>query len=85
MKEFDGLAASAITITHLKRELVQKVWGLLLDDAFMEVYKHGIVIICADGVTRRIYPRFSHIQRITQRSVSVDIYYYIVLTLNSPE
>ena len=58
MKEFDGAAASAITITHLKLELVQKVWELLLDDEFMEAYKHGIVITCADGVTRQIYPRF---------------------------
>ena len=58
MKEFDGVAASAITITHLKRELVQKVWELLLDDEFMEVYKHGIVITCADGVIWQIYPRF---------------------------
>jgi hypothetical protein len=58
MREFNGLAASANTITHLKRELVQKVWELLLDDEFMEAYEHGIVIICADGVTRRIFPRF---------------------------
>jgi hypothetical protein len=58
MKEFDGLAASATTITHLKRELVQKIWELLLDDEFMEAYEHGIVITCADGVTRRIFPRF---------------------------
>jgi hypothetical protein len=58
MKEFEGLAASANTITHLKRELVQKVWELLLDEEFMEAYKHGLVITCADGVIRRIYPRF---------------------------
>ena len=58
MKEFDGLAASANTITHLKHELVQKVWELLLDEEFMEAYEHGLIISCADGVTRRIYPRF---------------------------
>jgi Plavaka transposase len=58
MKEFDGLAASATTITHLKCELVQKVWELLLDHEFMAAYELGIVITCADGVTRQIYPRF---------------------------
>jgi hypothetical protein len=58
MKAFNGLAASANTITHLKCELVHKVWELLLDDEFMEAYEHGIVITCADGVTRRIFPRF---------------------------
>lgn len=57
MKVFNGLAASVNTITHLKRELVQKVWELLLDDEFMEAYEHGIVITCADGITRRIFPR----------------------------
>ena len=58
MKEFDGLATSAMTITHLKHDLVQKVWELLLNEEFMEAYKYGIVINCADGVSRRIYPRF---------------------------
>ena len=58
MKVFDGLAASADTITHLKRELVQKIWELLLDDDFMYTYEHGMVIKCADGITRRIFPQF---------------------------
>jgi hypothetical protein len=58
MKAYNGLAASADTITHLKRELVQKVWELLLDDEFMETYKNGMVITCADGITRQIFPRF---------------------------
>ena len=43
---------------HLKRELVQKVWELLLDEEFMDAYEHGLVITCADGVTRLFYPRF---------------------------
>ena len=58
MKEFDGIDTSANTITHLKCELVQKVWELLLDVEFMEAYEHRIVITCADGVTRRIFPCF---------------------------
>ena len=45
-------------MTHLKRELMHAVWELLLDDEFMEAYEHGIVVKCADGVIRRIYPRF---------------------------
>jgi hypothetical protein len=58
MAAFNGLAASVNTITHLKRELVQKVWELLLDDEFMEAYENSVVITCADSVTRRIFPRF---------------------------
>jgi hypothetical protein len=57
-KVYPGLPASANTITHLKRELVHSVWHLLLDDDFIEAYKNGIVILCADGIQRRVFPRF---------------------------
>jgi hypothetical protein len=30
---------------------------VLLDDEFMEAWKHGIVILCCDGIKRRFYPR----------------------------
>ncbi|KDR76734.1 hypothetical protein GALMADRAFT_225666 [Galerina marginata CBS 339.88] len=58
MKAFDGIAASAATITHLKRELMHAVWLLLLDPEFMYAYVHGIVMECADGIIRRLFPRF---------------------------
>lgn len=45
-------------LTCLHRELVQKVLLLLLDDEFMYMYAHGIVVGCGDGVTRRQFPRF---------------------------
>lgn len=34
------------------------VWTLLLDDDFKKAYEFGMVVRCADGVERRIYPRF---------------------------
>ena len=58
MKAYNGLPASAGTIMHLKRDLIQKVWELLLDDEFMAAYENGIVITCADSVTRQNFPRF---------------------------
>ncbi|KAG2737471.1 hypothetical protein P692DRAFT_201842935 [Suillus brevipes Sb2] len=42
--------------THLKRELMQAIWSLLLDGKFMEAYEHGIVIRCSHGITRRVFP-----------------------------
>lgn len=40
---------------------MHEVWRLLLDDEFLEAYKHGIVLECADNMFRRIYPRiFTH-------------------------
>jgi hypothetical protein len=33
------------------------VWKVLLDEEFLHAYKYGIVIKCADGIERRVYPR----------------------------
>jgi hypothetical protein len=44
-------------LTHCRRELMHAVWRLLLDDDFLHAYTYGIVICCADGVERRVYPR----------------------------
>jgi len=43
--------------THCRKELMHEIWRVLLDDEFLEAYVHGIVLMCADGVLRRIYPR----------------------------
>ena len=32
-------------------------WNILLDDDFLHAYIHGVVVKCADGITRRLYPR----------------------------
>ena len=37
---------------------MQQIWSLLLDNAFINAYTHGIVITCGDNVKRRIFPRF---------------------------
>lgn len=50
-------AASAALLAHCRRELFHKGWKIILDDEFIEAYEHGIVLDCADGVRRRIYPR----------------------------
>jgi hypothetical protein len=33
------------------------VWDQLLDDDFVASYRHGFVMDCFDGVSRRFYPR----------------------------
>ena len=48
---------NAELLTHCKRELIHAVWGILLDDDFIEAYRNGIVIRCFDSVIRRVYPR----------------------------
>ena len=56
--ELVGQPASSGTITHLKRDIFHKIWELLLDPELLDAYEHGIVLKCADGVVRRIFPRF---------------------------
>jgi hypothetical protein len=36
---------------------MHQVWSLLLDDEFIQAYQHGMVLKCADGIFRHIYPR----------------------------
>ena len=45
-------------MTHCHRELLHAQWRILLDDEFLEAYKHGIAITCCDGIGRHFYPRF---------------------------
>ncbi|SJL14233.1 uncharacterized protein ARMOST_17689 [Armillaria ostoyae] len=52
-----GVSPSDAMLMFLKRELMQSIWRLLLDDKFMDAYRNGIVIQCADGIKRRVYPR----------------------------
>ena len=53
-----GKSTTADVLAHCKRELVHAIWELLLDTEFMAAYKHGIVVMFADGIERRVYPRF---------------------------
>ncbi|THH16116.1 hypothetical protein EUX98_g9355 [Antrodiella citrinella] len=52
-----GKPGTATYLTHCRRELFQGAWAIMLDDQFVEAYKHGMVVDCADGIRRRIYPR----------------------------
>jgi len=45
-------------MTHCRRELMHGVWEFLLDSDFIDAYKYGMVVKCADGIERRVYPRF---------------------------
>ncbi|KAG6892461.1 hypothetical protein C0992_000423, partial [Termitomyces sp. T32_za158] len=54
---FDTIPSKSI-LTHLKRELMQAAWKVILTDEFKHIYKHGIVLTCGDGIRRRLYPRF---------------------------
>ena len=33
------------------------VWKTILDDDFIHAYVHGMVVMCIDGIERRIFPR----------------------------
>ncbi|KAJ7101024.1 hypothetical protein C8R43DRAFT_1048129 [Mycena crocata] len=52
-----GHSPSAEVLTHCRRELMHAIWKLLLDGEFREACKHGIVVKCPDGISRRFYFR----------------------------
>lgn len=52
-----GEEATREVLTHSKRELMQAIWALLLDEKFMDAYTNGEAVRCKDGVVRRIFPR----------------------------
>ncbi|KAJ6457005.1 hypothetical protein C8R47DRAFT_1248481 [Mycena vitilis] len=56
-KDLTGTSPSAEVLTHCRRELMHAIWRLLLDGEFLEACKHGIVVECPDGVSRRFYFR----------------------------
>ncbi|KAG9122264.1 hypothetical protein FRC07_001441 [Ceratobasidium sp. 392] len=55
--KLNGRPPSASLLTHLRRELMHAVLHDILDAEFVQAWKHGIVIKCADGITRRVFPR----------------------------
>ena len=56
--EIYGQAPSDNILMHLRQELMQAVWFLLLDNEFMDAYVNGIVIEFPDGILRQLFPRF---------------------------
>jgi Plavaka transposase len=52
-----GKGLNQAFLTHCQRELLHAQWKVLLDDDFLEAYKHGVIIKCCDGITRRFYLR----------------------------
>ncbi|KZP19657.1 hypothetical protein FIBSPDRAFT_743483, partial [Athelia psychrophila] len=44
-------------LTHCSREMLHVQWEILLDNEFIQAYRHRIIVRCCDKVTRRIYAR----------------------------
>ncbi|KAG8704549.1 hypothetical protein FRC09_003458 [Ceratobasidium sp. 395] len=55
--KLNGRPPSGSLLTFLRRELMHAVLHELLDAEFLPAWQHGIVIKCADGIWRRVFPR----------------------------
>ena len=53
-----GEKPGGAVIRFLRTELMQQIWLLLLDPKFMQAWLEGIVVLCGDGVRRRLFFRF---------------------------
>jgi hypothetical protein len=52
-----GKGPNAAFMAHCQREMYHAQWSIILDDEFLEAYRHGMVIKCCDSILRRFYPR----------------------------
>lgn len=53
-----GKGPSDALLAHCNREVFHAQWDLLLDDEFIEAWKHGVRVKCGfDKIVRRFYPR----------------------------
>lgn len=53
-----GKSGSPSLITHLRRELFQSCYDIILrDPEFHAAWKYGTLIKCGDGVIRRVFIR----------------------------
>ncbi|KAI0055068.1 hypothetical protein BV25DRAFT_1922121 [Artomyces pyxidatus] len=63
-----GMPPTDEVVTHCRRELMHAVLRMMLDDKFIHAYQHGIVIKCADEITRPdVYTLASSHTRLTTR------------------
>lgn len=51
------IPATSDVLRFCKVSLMQVIWLFLLDEEFMHAYVHGIVVLCGDGIQRRLFPR----------------------------
>lgn len=51
-----GKGPSSTFMGHCQREIYHAQWSIILDDEFLEAYRHGMVVKYCDGVWRRFYP-----------------------------
>ena len=56
-KSFFGKLATAPMLTHLRRELMQAIWLIILDDDFLHAYIHGIDLEFIDDDPYIFFPR----------------------------
>lgn len=57
-REIFGVSATADVLRFCKSQLIHEIWLLLLNEEFMDAYRHGVLILCADKILRRLFPRF---------------------------
>ena len=77
-----GRGPSNALMTHVCREIMHAQWAILLDDEFLEIYAHGIVLEGEDGINRRFYPRiFTYSANYPEKSVTLYLHLLASLTL----
>ena len=52
-----GKVTNKPMLAHCQHEVMHAAWEILLDDEVIEAWKHGMVIMCDDGIEHQFYPQ----------------------------
>jgi len=55
-ENISGKGPNSMFLSQCHQEMYHAQWSIILDNEFLEVYKHGMVVECCDGISRRFYP-----------------------------
>lgn len=74
-KRIIGRPPSMDILAHCQHELMHKILSIIFDEEFVRQYKEGVVILCADGISRRIFPRiFTYSADYPEKCVEIKSY-----------
>lgn len=74
-KQVTGKSPTIDILAHCRCELMLKILSVIFDKEFVRQYKEGAVILCADGISRRIFPRiFTYSADYPEKCVEIKLY-----------
>jgi len=56
-ENIEGKVPNPSFLAHCAQEMYHAQWSIILDDEFLEAYRHGMVVKCYDQISCCFYPQ----------------------------